>query len=104
MGKARVLFRCTGNSARSHMAEGMLRHLAGDQLEVVSAGTQPTGLNPLAVEAMREIGIDISGQQSKFLACDHCLRQGQRNLPNFPVCLPFAALEFGGPRRCPGLA
>lgn len=65
MGKARVLFLCTGNSARSQMAEGMLRHLAGEKFEVVSAGTQPVGLNPLAVEAMREIGIDISSHTSK---------------------------------------
>ncbi|MCI0717423.1 MAG: arsenate reductase ArsC [Acidobacteria bacterium] len=65
MEKASVLFLCTGNSARSQMAEGLLRHLAGDRFEVVSAGTQPVGLNPHAVEVMREIGIDISGHQSK---------------------------------------
>ena len=65
MEKPSVLFLCTGNSARSQMAEGLLRHLAGDRFEVVSAGTQPVGLNPFAVEAMGEIGIDISGQQSK---------------------------------------
>jgi arsenate reductase len=65
MDKARVLFLCTGNSARSQMAEGMLRHLAGEKFEVVSAGTQPVGLNLLAVEAMREIGIDISSHTSK---------------------------------------
>jgi arsenate reductase len=63
--KPKVLFLCTGNSARSQMAEGYLRHLAGDRFEVLSAGIEPKGLNPLAVEAMHEIGIDISGQQSK---------------------------------------
>jgi arsenate reductase len=60
-----VLILCTGNSARSQMGEGLLRHLAGDAWEVGSAGTKPAGLNPLAVEAMREIGIDISNQRSK---------------------------------------
>src|SRR5258708_27160596 len=63
--KTSVLFLCTGNSARSQMAEGLLRHFAGDRYEVFSAGTQPVGLNPLAVEAMREIGADISAQRSK---------------------------------------
>ena len=65
MSKQRVLILCTGNSARSQMAEGLLRHMAGDRYEVFSAGTRPVGLNPNAVEAMREIGIDISGQRSK---------------------------------------
>jgi arsenate reductase (thioredoxin) len=63
--KPKVLFLCTGNSARSQMAEGYLRHLAGDRFEVLSAGTEPKALNPLAVEAMREIGIDISHHHSK---------------------------------------
>ena len=65
MMKPRVLFLCTANSARSQMAEGLLRHLAGDEFEVVSAGSDPTKLNPDAVEAMREIGIDISGHSAK---------------------------------------
>ncbi len=63
--KPKVLFLCTGNSARSQMAEGYLRHAAGDRFEAVSAGIEPKGLNPLAIEAMREIGIDISRQSSK---------------------------------------
>lgn len=63
----RVLFVCTGNRARSQMAEGLLRHLAGDRFEVHSAGAEPKGLSPYAVEVMREIGIDISGQRSKSL-------------------------------------
>jgi arsenate reductase len=65
MSKAKVLFLCTGNSARSQMAEGYLRHVAGDGFEALSAGIEPKGLNPLAVEAMKEIGIDISRQASK---------------------------------------
>ena len=63
--RKRVLFLCTGNSARSQMAEGLLRHLAGDQFEVFSAGTRPVGLNPNAVTAMSEIGINIAGSRSK---------------------------------------
>ena len=66
--KRRVLILCTSNSARSQMAEGLLRHLAADQVEVSSAGTRPVGLNPHAVEAMREIGIDISAQRSKSVS------------------------------------
>ena len=65
MEKLTVLFLCTGNSARSQMAEGYLRHVAGDKYEALSAGVEPKGLNPLAVAAMSEIGIDISMQQSK---------------------------------------
>jgi arsenate reductase len=63
----RVLFLCTGNSARSQMAEGLLRTFGGEDFEINSAGTDPKGLNPLAIEAMRKIGIDISGHESKSL-------------------------------------
>jgi arsenate reductase len=65
--KQRLLFLCTGNSARSQMAEGILRHLAGDRFEVFSAGTKPSVVNPHAITAMREIGIDISGHRSKHV-------------------------------------
>jgi arsenate reductase len=65
--KQRVLFLCTGNSARSQMAEGILRHLAGDRFEVFSAGTKPNVVNPHAIEAMREIGVDISHHRSKHV-------------------------------------
>jgi arsenate reductase len=65
--KCRILFLCTGNSCRSQMAEGLLRHLAGDRVEVTSAGTHPVGLSPEAVAIMREIGIDISHHRSKSL-------------------------------------
>ncbi|MHB8088372.1 MAG: arsenate reductase ArsC [Anaerolineaceae bacterium] len=61
----RVLFLCTGNSARSQMAEAFLRHYASDHFEVFSAGLDPKGMNPLTVKVMSEIGIDISGQKSK---------------------------------------
>jgi protein tyrosine phosphatase len=64
--KRRVLFLCTGNSARSQIAEGLVNHFLGDRWEAFSAGTHPTGyVHPLAVQAMAELGIDISGQRSK---------------------------------------
>jgi arsenate reductase (thioredoxin) len=63
--KKRVLILCTGNSARSQMAEGLLRHDAGGRFEVESAGTRPSHLRPEAIAAMRELGIDISGQRAK---------------------------------------
>lgn len=61
----RVLILCTGNSARSQMAEGLLKHDGGDSFEVFSAGTKPTHVRPEAITVMRELGIDISGQRSK---------------------------------------
>jgi len=68
MDRLKVLFLCTGNSCRSQMAEGWLRHLGGDRYEAFSAGTAPKPVHPLAVRAMREVGVDISGQQSKSVA------------------------------------
>ena len=64
----RVLILCTGNSCRSHMAEGILRSLAGDSLEVCSAGSHPAGyVHPMAIAALAEAGLDISGHHSKHL-------------------------------------
>ena len=84
--KPNLLFLCTGNSCRSQMAEGWLRHLAGERFEVLSAGTNPVRVNPRAIEVMQEVGIDISHQYSKHVAefqgrrlhyvitvCDHAL-------------------------------
>jgi arsenate reductase len=65
--KKKILFLCTGNSVRSQMAEGLMRHFRGDEFEVYSAGVEPKGVNSLAIEVMREIGIDISHQRSKHL-------------------------------------
>jgi arsenate reductase (thioredoxin) len=65
--KQHVLFICTHNSARSQMAEGLLRSLAGDRFEAFSAGTEATLVRPLAIKAMAELGIDISAQHSKTL-------------------------------------
>ncbi|GAB4208571.1 MAG: arsenate reductase ArsC [Roseiflexaceae bacterium] len=64
---AKVLILCTANSARSQMAEGLLRALAGDRFEVFSAGSRPSIVNPLAIAAMDERGIDIRGHRSKSL-------------------------------------
>jgi len=61
----RVLILCTGNSARSQMAEGLLRHDAGTVYEVFSAGTNPSQVRPEAIAVMREVGIDLSGHRSK---------------------------------------
>jgi arsenate reductase (thioredoxin) len=71
--RSRILFLCTHNSARSQMAEGLLRHLAGDRFEVHSAGTEVTSVRPLAIRTMEEIGIDISSQESKTV--DRYLRE-----------------------------
>lgn len=65
MKKTRVLFLCAHNSARSQMAEGLLRALGGDRYEVESAGHMPTQVHPLAIQAMAEIGIDISKSRAK---------------------------------------
>jgi arsenate reductase (thioredoxin) len=89
----RVLILCTGNSARSQMAEGLLRHEGGDRFAVYSAGTRPSLVRPEAIQVMREIGIDISAQRSKSVeefmgqefdyvltVCDHA----NESCPIFP--------------------
>lgn len=111
MSKPKVLFLCTGNSARSQMAEGYLRHIAGDKFEALSAGIEPKGLNPLAVEAMQEIGIDISQQTSKdvkeFLGqgipyvitvCDNA----KQRCPIFPRTYKFLNWSFDDPAEATG--
>jgi arsenate reductase (thioredoxin) len=67
MSKTKVLFLCTGNSARSQMAEALLRKYAGDKYDVYSAGLEPKGINPLAGEVMQEIGISLEGQYGKHV-------------------------------------
>jgi arsenate reductase len=64
-GKIKVIFICTHNSARSQMAEGLLRHLYGDRFEAYSAGTQPSRVNPYAIRVMEELGIDKTDHSSK---------------------------------------
>ncbi|MEE8408142.1 MAG: arsenate reductase ArsC, partial [Myxococcota bacterium] len=63
----RLLFLCTGNSCRSQMAEGWLRHRAGERFEALSAGTHPTPVNPNAIRVMREVGVDLSNHQAKSI-------------------------------------
>ncbi len=100
--KLRVLILCTGNSARSQMAEGLLRHLGGTRYEVFSAGTKPAGVNPLAIEAMLEVGIDISTQRSKSVV-RRSARNPSRNLPgrNSRRSSPFATTRLRSVRFFP---
>jgi len=102
----RVLFLCTHNSARSQMAEGLLREMGKGELEAFSAGTEATHVRPLAIKAMAEIGIDISQQHSKvlteyleqpfdyvFTVCD----QANESCPVFPGTKKPLALELSRP-------
>jgi arsenate reductase len=104
--KVKVLFLCTGNSARSQMAEGYLRYAAGDRFDPLSAGIEPKGLNPLAVEVMQEIGIDISRQRSRDVVsllglhipyvvtvCDNA----RERCPIFPRTYKFLHWSFEDP-------
>jgi len=65
--KLTILFLCTGNSCRSQMAEGWARHLRGDSIDAYSAGVEPHGMNKLAIQVMKEVGVDISGHHSKHV-------------------------------------
>ena len=67
MNRQKVLFVCTGNSCRSQMSEGWARHLKGDQIDACSAGVSPHGMNKLAIQVMKEAGVDITGQRSKHI-------------------------------------
>ena len=109
--KPKVLFLCTGNSARSQMAEGYLRHVAGDHFEPLSAGIEPKGLNPLAVEAMQEIGIDISKQRSKDVrkllgqAIPYVItvcHNARERCPIFPRTYKFLHWSFDDPASAEG--
>ena len=102
--KQRVLILCTANSARSQMAEGLLRTLAGDRYDVASAGTRASSVNPFAIQAMQQRGIDIGGHRSKHLqefiaqpfdyvitVCDNAAE----NCPVFPG--PAKRIHWGFP-------
>ncbi len=106
-----VLFLCTHNSARSQMAEGLLRHLGGARFDVFSAGTEQTQVRPLAIRAMAECGIDISDQESKTLdvyldqeldivitVCD----QANESCPVFPRAKTRLHWSFPDPSRATG--
>jgi arsenate reductase (thioredoxin) len=109
--RSRVLFLCTHNSARSQMAEGLLRHLAGDRFEAHSAGTEATQVRPLAIRAMDEIGVDISGQESKTLErylrepFDHVITvcdDANEACPFFPGARSRVHWSFEDPSRAEG--
>ena len=109
--KSRVLFLCTHNSARSQMAEGLLKYLAGDRFEAYSAGTVATRVRPEALSVMAELGMDISGQESKTLerylgepfeyvvtVCD----DANESCPVFPGARERLHWSFEDPSRAEG--
>jgi arsenate reductase len=111
MDTTRVLFVCTHNSARSQMAEGLLRHLASDTFEAFSAGTQVSSVRPEAISVMAELGIDISAQQSKSVdqfvgqqfswvitVCD----RARESCPYFPGAEQTAHWGFDDPAEAQG--
>ena len=108
--KTRVLFLCTGNSARSQMAEALLPLIGGPHFECASAGTDPVGVNPAAVEAMRELGVDISSHRSKHVGeflgekfdyvitvCD----RAKETCPMFPAARLLLHWSFEDPAAAP---
>jgi arsenate reductase len=110
-GQKSVLILCTANSARSQMAEGLLRHDAGNRFEVASAGVEPSRVRPEAIEVMREIGIDISEHRSKSVdefrgqdfdyvitVCDHA----NERCPIFPAATQRIHWSFEDPAAVPG--
>jgi len=110
-GRKRVLILCTGNSARSQMAEGLLRNIAGDRFEVASAGVAPTHVRPEAISVMNEIGIDISQHRSKSVdefigqefdyvitVCDNANEQ----CPTFPANTQRIHWSFADPAAVEG--
>ena len=111
MTRRRVLFLCTHNSARSQMAEGLLRQLAGDRFEVASAGTEATRVHPLAIRAMRDAGFDIQLHTSKTVdslldrpwdyvitVCD----SANERCPLFPGCTTRLHWSFADPSHATG--
>lgn len=109
--RKRILILCTGNSSRSQMAEGLLRHDAGDSFEVFSAGVNPSRVRPEAITVMREIGIDLSSARSKhvdefagqkfdlvFTVCDNA----RESCPIFPGSYVTIHHSFADPAECNG--
>jgi arsenate reductase len=111
MSRPRVLFLCTHNSARSQMAEGFLRALAGDRFEAGSAGTEKTSVHPLAIRVMAERGIDIAGHTSKLYAdvaspsWDHLVTvcdDASERCPWVPASVTRLHWSFPDPSRASG--
>lgn len=111
MQKEKVLILCTGNSARSQMAEGLLRHDFGDRFEVSSAGTRPSHVRPEAISVMRELNIDLSGHRSKHVSefdgtpfdyvitvCDNA----KESCPVFPASVKRIHWSFEDPAAVEG--
>jgi arsenate reductase len=109
--KTKILILCTGNSARSQMAEGLLRHMAGDRIEVHSAGTRPATVRPEAIAVLAELGIDIRGHSSKHVdafagqrfdyvitVCDHA----KESCPVFPAGIRRIHWSFEDPAAATG--
>ena len=106
--RLKILFLCTGNSCRSQMAEGFARHFRGDAIEAYSAGTEPHGMNRLAIQAMAEAGVDISRGRSKHVdelkdvpfdyvvtVCDHA----HESCPRFPGKTHVVHVGFADPPK-----
>ncbi len=108
--KIRILYLCTGNSCRSQMAEALTNSLKGDFIEAYSAGVDPKGVDPRAVQAMAELGIDISGQKSKstddildmdidfdyvITLCD----SARKSCPAFPARIAVLHVGFDDPPK-----
>ena len=113
MARRRVLFLCTHNSARSQMAEGLLRHCGGDRFAAFSAGTEATHVRPLAIRAMAELGVDIAGHESKTL--ERYLREpfdevitvcdaANESCPVFPGAAKRRHWSFDDPSKATGTA
>ncbi len=108
MNKLNILFLCTGNSCRSQMAEGWARALKGDQIEAFSAGVSPHGMNPRAIKAMAEAGVDISGHSSKHVdtlasvALDYVVTvcgHANETCPHFPGRTKVVHVGFDDPPK-----
>ena len=107
-GKIKILYLCTGNSCRSQMAEAWTRHIWGNSMEAHSAGVKPKGIDPRAIRAMAEVGIDISNQRSKSIddimdmefdyvitLCD----DAQKSCPAFPARINMFHVGFDDPPK-----
>lgn len=111
MSKQRVLILCTGNSARSQMAEGLLRSMAGDRFDAFSAGTRPSFVRPEAIAAMRDLGVDITSHRSKSvdefagLAFDYVITvcdNARESCPVFPANTQRIHWSFEDPAAVEG--